>query len=91
MVVTFNNELEVAQRVILSWQERALLKSVTVIRDVFGKLSFLLESTSYPEEEGRNTLEQLVQGNLQGYYGGNFTGKICQPNRGDIYNRCLIY
>ena len=70
MVVTFNNELEVAQRVILSWQERALLKSVTVIRDVFGKLSFLLESTSYPEEEGRNTLEQLVQGNLQGYYGG---------------------
>ena len=39
MVVTFNNELEVAQRVILSWQERALLKSVTVIRDVFGKLS----------------------------------------------------
>lgn len=41
-MVTFNNELEVARESILNWPDKHLLKCVTIVRDVFGRLSFLL-------------------------------------------------
>ena len=70
-MVTFNNELETARRSILNWSEIDVLEKVTIVRDVFGKLSFLFDSTSFPDEQQRNDLELLLSRNLQGYYSGN--------------------
>ena len=44
-MVTFNNELETAYLSILRWTGLDLLKCVTIVRDVFGKLSFLFETS----------------------------------------------
>ena len=39
MPVTFNNELETARLAILNWAEKAILREVIIIRDVFGKIA----------------------------------------------------
>ncbi|WP_455617075.1 tyrosine-protein kinase family protein [Eisenbergiella sp.] len=70
-MVTFNNELETAYLSILRWTGLGLLKCVTIVRDVFGKLSFLFETSSYPDEQQRNELENLLRNDLQEYYGEN--------------------
>lgn len=70
-MITFNNALEEARRIILSWSGLNLLGSVTIIRDVFGKLAFLLENTTYPDYAKRTELENILTRNLQGYYSGN--------------------
>ncbi len=75
-MVTFNNELEMARRSLLSWQWKELLTCVTVVRDVFGKLSFLVETQEYPDEDQRVCLESLLERDLGKYY----AKKICWEN-----------
>lgn len=70
-MVTFNNELEIARRSILNWSGVDLLRSVTVVRDVFGKLSFLFDTVSYPEDIKREALDNLLKSDLGGYYSGS--------------------
>lgn len=69
-MITFNNVLETARRIILNWSEINLLNSVTIVRDVFGKLAFLFENTVYPDEIKHADLENLLIQGLQGYYSG---------------------
>lgn len=70
-MVTFNNELEIARTNVLHWSGHGLLKCVTIIRDVFGKLSFLFDNFSYPDDMQRADLDNILQQALQGYYSGN--------------------
>ncbi|MDE7212846.1 MAG: ParA family protein [Lachnospiraceae bacterium] len=70
-MVGFNNALETARASILNWAGANLLDSVTIVRDVFGKLAFLFDNTSYPDDTQRTDLENILAQDLQGYYSGN--------------------
>ena len=67
-MLTFNNELETARRSILNWSDKSILKNVTIVRDVFGRLSFLLDSSVYPDQNQRELLNILLKNSLKGYY-----------------------
>lgn len=67
-MITFNNELELARRSVLNWEGKGLLRCVTVVRDVFGRLSFLVDAQEYPEEGIRGSLEGLLERDLGKYF-----------------------
>ena len=71
-MLTFNNELETARRSILNWSDKSILKNVTIVRDVFGRLSFLLDSSVYPDQNQRELLNILLKNSLKGYYSSLF-------------------
>lgn len=69
-MITFNNELETARDSILNWTYKESLKSVTIVRDVFGKLSFLIDTEIPPDEAQCESLENLLTHDLKEYYTG---------------------
>lgn len=71
MPVTFNNELETARLAILSWADKAVLREVTIIRDVFGKIAILSECDEYPRKSLIKSFQQKLTDELAGYFGGN--------------------
>lgn len=88
-MLTFNNELQAARDIILKWEQKELLKEVTIVRDVFGKLSFLMESDIYPEQSQIAGLQAGMEESLQGY----FTGKIywtSMPEKKKKYGRLIM-
>lgn len=70
-MVTFNNVLDRAKTSILGWTGASLLENVTIVRDVFGKLTFLFGNTDSPDEAQRASLEQLLMQDLGKYYSEN--------------------
>lgn len=81
-MITFNNELETARDSILNWTYKESLKSVTIVRDVFGKLSFLIDTEIPPDEAQCESLENLLTHDLKEYY----TGKTYPKKRNDIWS-----
>lgn len=69
-MVTFNNELDIARSSVSGWSRKELLKEITIIRDVFGRLSFLIDSDIFPDDTQREELEQLFRNHLGNYYTG---------------------
>lgn len=69
-MITFNNELEKARHSILSWSNKDLLKCVTIVRDVFGRLSFLIDTVSRPDSAQCEALESTLENDLGHYYTG---------------------
>ena len=53
-MITFNNVLNKAKDSILSWNNKECLESVTIVRDVVGKISFLLENNGNIDDEKNN-------------------------------------
>lgn len=69
-MVTFNNELETARDSILSWADKCILRHVTIVRDVFGRLSFLIDTVDKPDDSQRESMENLLSVSLGGFYTG---------------------
>ncbi|MDE7325900.1 MAG: AAA family ATPase [Lachnospiraceae bacterium] len=88
-MVTFNNVLDTARRSILNWSGIHLLSSVTIVRDVFGKLTFLFGNTNYPDEILRTDLENLLIWDLQDYYSGNIYWEVA-PSRVNKYQEPIL-
>lgn len=61
-MVVFNNTLDTALQSVCTWERKAILKQVTIIRDVYGKVSFLMDNTqsvsAAEEEEVKLALER---------------------------------
>ena len=71
-MATFNNVLDITYHSIMSWGGKGCLNSVTIIRDVVGKISLLMDNTSYPEGADCQQLLSVLDQNL----GGFFSNKI---------------
>lgn len=67
-MTTFNNALEVTFQSIMGWDEKGCLGSVTIIRDVMGRISLLMDNTSYPSEEKRDQLSSRLSQDLRGFF-----------------------
>ncbi|MCD7907738.1 MAG: AAA family ATPase [Clostridium sp.] len=71
MPVIFNNEFEIARLAILAWTDKAVLRDVTIIRDVFGKIAVLAECQRYPGKSQIRSFRYQMENQLGGYFGGN--------------------
>lgn len=63
-MITFESAISTAKRTIQSWSGYAGLSEVTIIRDVFGKLSFWFSGTGSLDKDG---LKSLLHGQLSNY------------------------
>lgn len=63
-MITFDTAFSTAKKTIRSWSGYADVSEVTIIRDVLGRLSFLITSSGKPE---KNSLETALQGALDHY------------------------
>ncbi len=71
-MTTFNNSLDAAARSVCQWGKKGLLSKVTIIRDVYGKLSFLMDNAESVEDPDKIELAMILDRELGPY----FTGKI---------------
>ena len=60
-MITFDNVLDETCDSILQWNGKEHLNSVTIIRDVFGKISLLLDNSEILKEESESLSVQLEQ------------------------------
>ena len=67
-MVTFNNVLEITYESILHWDRKECLNSVTIIRDVFGRISLLLDNTVKPDTDMKETLASILTRNLNTFF-----------------------
>ena len=54
-MIEFNNIPDIAVHCVLQWEKKNILSEVTLIRDIYGKLSFLMdniEPVSEPDKHG---------------------------------------
>lgn len=71
-MITFNNVLDVALQSVCSWDKKNFLTEVTLIRDVYGKISFLMDNAESIADSDKENIENILNQNLGKY----FTGKI---------------
>lgn len=67
-MITFDNVLDVAVDQVCAWDKKNLLSAVTVIRDVFGKLSFLMDETEVIDKAVRSEFEEKAARGLGLYF-----------------------
>jgi len=82
--INFDNALKISKETVARWEGISLLTSVTLIRDVFGKISFLLESKK--TDIDLEALTALLAGRLQGYFGK----QILVTGMGDDFTKEII-
>lgn len=74
-MIIFNNALDAALQYVCSWDKKNFLTEVTLIRDVFGKISFLMENTEPIADIDQENLENILKQNLAGYFSGKIYWK----------------
>lgn len=87
-MVTFNNVLEKAYESIMLWEGKNCLQEVTVIRDVLGRISFLMKNIEYPQEHQVEQLKELLQHNLNHFFSQKiYWKKLSGANHKNIEGR----
>ncbi len=69
-MITFDTTLDIAVKAILSWDKKEELRSVKIIRDVMGKVSFLFDNERSFTEEEIDTLKGILEDKIEPYYSG---------------------
>ncbi len=69
-MLTFDTELREAQQMVLRWPEKGKLQSVTVIRDVFAKLTFYMETVEKIDQPDRDSFYLCASGKLGNFFSG---------------------
>lgn len=71
-MISFNDIPELALQCVCSWERKNVLSKVTLIRNVYGKISFLMDNTETVSESDKQNFVSILNQNMQTY----FTGKI---------------
>lgn len=74
-MITFNNSLDAAEQSVCLWSKKSLLSEVTIIRDVYGKLSFLMDNTESVPEPDKQELATIFHQELGPYFSGKIYWK----------------
>ncbi len=67
-MITFNDVLEKTFETLNGWDKKNCCQSITIVRDVFGKISILMDNRERPQEEDTQELAVLLQQVLSGYF-----------------------
>ncbi|MCI9137814.1 MAG: AAA family ATPase [Lachnospiraceae bacterium] len=74
-MITFNNSLDAAAQSVCQWCKKSLLSRVTIIRDVYGKLSFLMDNTESVADPDKQKLVTALCQELGPYFSGKIYWK----------------
>lgn len=67
-MITFNDVLEKTFEALTRWDKRNCCHNITIVRDVFGRISILIDNTERLQEEETQDLESLLGNALSGYF-----------------------
>lgn len=74
-MVTFNNTLDVCLQSVNQWSQKAQLNNVTFIRDVYGKISLLLDNKTPIQDAEEGELRHILEQKLGVFFGGHIYWK----------------
>ncbi|MDO4298804.1 MAG: AAA family ATPase [Lachnospiraceae bacterium] len=86
-MITFNNTLDIALQSIHQWNYRNLLTIVTIVRDVYGKVSFMMDNTETVPDEVQQSLIVILEQNMGPYFSGRIYWKRIPHNRQNTEGR----
>ncbi len=70
-MATFEQTLDRTQKILEKWSEYEKLQTITVIRDVLGRIALFLETEDEISDSSIDDLKQKFQGDLKAYFQGN--------------------
>lgn len=74
-MITFNNALDIAAQSICMWHKKDILSNVTLIRDVYGKVSYLLDNAESVSETEEADLKEMISRDMGAYFSGRIYWK----------------
>lgn len=80
-MVTFNDIPDLAMHCVCSWRKKSVLSNVTLIRDVYGKISFLMDNTESISDEDKEDLVLILSQSMGAYFSGNIYWKKLPSNQ----------
>lgn len=67
-MILFNDVLEKTFETLNGWDEKNCCQSISIVRDVFGKISILMDNTNRPRKEKEQELLSLLRSALSGFF-----------------------
>ncbi len=74
-MTTFNNVLNEAKDCVCSWGKKEVLFAVTIVRDVYGKLSFLMDNKESITESDKDNFTAQMAERIGSYFSGRIYWK----------------
>ena len=81
-MITFNNSLDISIQTIKNWSQKTLLTEVTVIRDVYGKISFLFNNVQSIPDVEKEALNGIISQSIGDFLVGGYTGQNYHITKG---------
>ncbi len=69
-MITFDDALDTAMACVRKWNQNAAVAEVTLIRDVYGKVTLLINNTISMDDSGKNSLISILNSDMGAYFSG---------------------
>lgn len=86
-MIEFNNIPDIAVHCVLQWEKKNILSEVTLIRDIYGKLSFLMDNIEPVSEPDKHGFISILNQNLGIYFSGKIYWKKLSHNKKNVQMR----
>lgn len=86
-MIEFNNIPDIAVHCVSLWEKKNILSEVTLIRDVYGKLSFLMDNIRSVSEPDKHGFISILTQNLGIYFSGKIYWKKLPHNKKNVQMR----
>lgn len=86
-MIAFNDIPDMAVQCVCLWGKKTLLAEVTLIRDVYGKVSFLMDNTQAVSDSDKQDFISILHQNLGIYFSGKIYWKKLSHNQRNIQIR----
>ncbi|MEY8426159.1 AAA family ATPase [Lachnospiraceae bacterium 46-15] len=86
-MITFNNTLDIAIQSICSWDKKMILSNVTLVRDVYGTVSFAMDNMETVADFDEQKLKTILTKNMGKYFSGRIYWKKLSGNFKNISRR----
>lgn len=86
-MITFNNTLESAQQSVCLWSRKSILSSVTLVRDVYGKVSFFMDNAESVTETEEQELKTILSRDMGVYFSERIYWKKLSGNLKNVSKR----
>lgn len=86
-MIEFNVIPDIAVHCVSLWGKKNILSEVTLIRDVYGKLSFLMDNIQSVSEPDKHGFISILTQNLGIYFSGKIYWKKLSPNKKNVQMR----
>lgn len=86
-MTTFNNAMNSALNCVCLWEKKGILLEVTIIRDVYGKISFLMNNTESADDVAKENFNRILEQNMGPYYSGRIYWKKLSRSQKNIAER----